>query len=914
MLQSTPLLDLFRSLPLPPGAPILLLPYGTPAYYLSSYSGPTTSLVKLFRASLDGLGAGDWDDDKPSSSMSATFIIGWIKVENKQGEDKGTTFIWPTRLCLSYMPHSVSRAQLDYIPVLPAPLQPSPQVPPALPSVSALSQSFDLESTRSLTDTLHDLHRPSIFSSPTAESLSSFKTLSVSKTKDLREVAVEVGGYIDAVARERERERERLKREREGASLSPKMARSVPPSTPLAPAATIGVAQSQPGPSVASTSQVPHHSAPPAPPPMSAQTFYPSPPQISTAVSSFNDVNTSPVVETPSFPLEDTMVVEPPQTEQAADTGTAPSLPANRYDPFDNGWGQSSDNYLGMDMGFNMDDMGMNFGMNSVNNAGASGMAYTETRNDMDFDTAFTDDDFSFFDQPSKPSSGLPFDPDARIPLPISHLGLLDDPALSPSLFEALHLQNGALSHNQQLFTPGAAVDTPRTLDHPDTIPPELLPSSPGQTPDSHSGPVTPSVYLDFDLSSKPVSGIFDPIPFASYHREADGKYAIGKFALQLPSPPAEDDSSLETVVRPLPTTPISGPPLVGWRQRYDAVTDPRIGVVRKLIGVKRKTPVQGMRDPPRKAPWAHADEEWEQPSMDQGDDDEVKSEVDSDEEDDLDDIETPLISRPTTPPPPYLPLGPTLLHTQFQHAQLLPLSVPLRPPGSSSTAMNISGPNPPPSVPTPVSPSATIGQASERSKSLEAAAVVIAREVVENPLWAHTWRSLSITAKSMSAVWSTDIKAVAQLMEQAPLVGPKLDLCTLFGLPEETPVQQMEVPLFTAGKGDVMLQVLPSALRFWEKVGLGPKSGKKDVSVFVLFEGDEEVRASQVDSWLDAMANVYQVWLVGFCNFVNLTTSRTRIMAILPEESHPPVQEMDCFLFEWTPPSGRHSVRTTFS
>ena len=857
MLQSTPLLDLFRCLPLPPGAPILLLPYGTPAYYLSSYSGPTTSLVKLFRASLDGLGAGEWDDDKQSSSPSATFIIGWIKVENSQGEDKGTTFIWPTRLCLSYMPHSVSRAQLDYIPVLPAPLQPSPQVPPALPSVSALSQSFDLDSTRSLADTLHDLHRPSIFSSPTAESLSSFKTLSVSKTKDLREVAVEVGGYIDAVARERERERERLKREREGASLSPKMARSVPPSTPLAPAATIAVAQSQPSPSIASTSHLSQHSAPAVAPPMSAQTFYPSPPQI-TAVSSFNDVKTSPVIETPSFPLEDAMSVEIPQTEQAVDTGIAPSVPANRYDPFDSGWGQSSDNYLGMDMGFNMDDIGMNFGMDSRNNAGASGMAYNVTRNDMDFDTAFTDDDFSFFDQPSKPSASLAFDPDASIPLPITDF--MDDPPISSSMFDDLtNFPSGVLSHNQQLFTPSAVADTPRTLDHPDTVPPDLLPSSPGQTPDSHSGPVTPGVHLDFDPSSKPVSGIFDPIPFAPYHREADGKYAIGKFALQLPSPPAEDDSSLETVARSLPTTP-TGPPLLSWRQRYDAVTDPRIGVVRKLIGVKRKTPVQGMRDPPRKVPWAPADEEWEQPSMDQEDDDDVKSEVDSDEEDDLDDIETPLMSRPTTPPPPYLPLGPTLLHTQFQHAQLLPLSVPLRPPGSGSTSMNISGPHPPPSVPTPVSPSATIGQASERSKSLEAAAVVIAREVVENPLWAHTWRSLSITAKSTSAVWSTDVKAVAQLMEQTPLIGQKLDLCTLFGLPEETPIQQMEVPLFTAGKGDAMLQVLPSALRFWEKVGLGPKSGKKNVSVFVLFEGDEEVRASQVDSWLDAMANVYQV------------------------------------------------------
>ena len=78
--------------------------------------------------------------------------------------------------------------------------------------------------------------------------------------------------------------------------------------------------------------------------------------------------------------------------------------------------------------------------------------------------------------------------------------------------------------------------------------------------------------------SAKYGTSIFDPIPFASSHRVADGKYAVGKFAL--PSPDDEDRTeSLDFSTAP--------PSPTGWRFKYDLATDPRIGVVRKLIGVK---------------------------------------------------------------------------------------------------------------------------------------------------------------------------------------------------------------------------------------------------------------------------------------------------------------------------------------
>lgn len=249
-----------------------------------------------------------------------------------------------------------------------------------------------------------------------------------------------------------------------------------------------------------------------------------------------------------------------------------------------------------------------------------------------------------------------------------------------------------------------------------------------------------------------------------------------------------------------LPTSPgsVGGN---GWRLRYNAQTDPRIGVISKLIGVKRKTPASVLhdtRDPPKTAPWVGScvsREEWELPhdrldkAEEELDEDEDEDEEEVSEEVEEDDPETPLRSRPTTPPPSYLPLGPTLLQTQFQHAYLLPLSVPLRPPGAAVAPVNLAaggnahGGGAMPSVPTPVSPAATMGAATERSKSLEMAAAAVAAEVVENPVWAQTWRASSVGAKSASSVWSADYKVVAQLLKSVPGLEAPVDIMDLFDL-----------------------------------------------------------------------------------------------------------------------------------
>ena len=820
ILLPTPFLDISRSLPLPPGTPITLLPYGTPAFFLACYTGPATGLTRQFRLSLQGMGAGEWENPcmipftsnmetlvSDNAHQSSTFIIGWIKVENKQGEDKGITIIYPTSLCLSYIPFSTPRTPLDYIPELPAPLQPSPQVSIVMPSVSAVSQfgSPPIANSTGTFTPLH-LHKPSFLTSPTSESLHSFRSLTLSKSRDFRQVATEVGGYVDAVARERERERERLKREREGGpSSSPKLARttvttpaSVP--TPMAADVTTILApvplatQVAPPVNLGSTSQ--QHLQPPMP----VQNFYPSPPQSNPIVPTSGEKSSPGVDSTGPFPL----AAEIPTTTTAP--VLAPPLPivsttsgSNGYDPFgpmETTWPQPAPNYLGMDMDmdFGMDDMGMNFGLNmaSVANNSTSRTAYNDSRGNMEFEDAFTDDDFSFFDRPSRVAAVAtpPTFTQSRIASgsgthPLSVSSLPAGAAMSPPLFGDMNLSGpGPLNHshssqNQQLWTPGGFMEgfTPRSVDHNDSIPPDLLPSSPGQTPDTHSAPATPNVHLEYDTAIKrsSASDLFEPIPFAPYHRATDGKYAFGKFAL--PNPPAEDDF-VESVSISLPSSRNGHS---SWRCQYDAITDPRIAVVRKLIGVKRKTNFQHeIRSPPRKSPWV----EWEKPASEKDDGPGVKSDLESDDdEEDLDDVDSPLMSRPTTPAPAYLPLGPTLLHTQFQHSQLLPLSTSLRPPGAAVAPINLIATNPPLSVPTPVSPAATMGQASEKSKSLEAAAFAVAAEVVENPIWAETWRANIVGAKPTPAVWPTDIMAVSQLLEAVPSLEAPVDIISLFGL-----------------------------------------------------------------------------------------------------------------------------------
>ncbi|KAG1739948.1 mediator complex subunit 13 C-terminal-domain-containing protein [Suillus paluster] len=770
LFRAFPHVPLPAILPLPPGTPLTLLPTGAPAFLLANYSGPTASLTAHFTRSLA--------PHPLPHSKDPQYIIAWLAVQNKQGEDKGTPIIWPTALCL--VSNSSSRKPLAHIPELPAQLQPSPPPPPP-PSINVGTPHVDSPSTPLRVLTNHPLTRRPATVSPSP--LRALRRLTLSHTTSLQNVASEVGGYVESVVRERDRERERIRREREAmtsVSASPQV---------VTPAAAIVSAIPTPAPD-------PNHllhPSPPAPtehPHIHPSVYYPSP---VTAIDPPAPPGPPAVPELPT-PL--------PQTNLAP-------VPTS-FDPFntmDATWSQPASDFMDYDMG-----------------------PAAQRRLDVDFadyDTfTFTDDDFSFFDRPSRPSDAAP-----------APLGL------SPSIFGVADVSVS--------FTP--ATGTQLSPDVP-TFTPAPVPALPSPSA-SHSAPSTPHVKVTHPPSQ--FTRTFDPIAFAPSHSLADAKYSsAGKFAL--PSPPDEEDRT-----SPLPalcSQSHSTASPADLRARYSAATDWRLGVVRQLIGVKRKSKsLDHGRARYRQFLMSSYDDSVYEDIVPSLEDDE-KSEAVSEDDADMDDER----ERSTTPPPSYLPLGPMLLHTQFHHALLLPLCQPLRPPGSAVAPMSLVLPPPPVAAPTPVSPAASLEKINQE---LAAAGAVLAREVVENAVWARAWGCRCAAGEEQ--VWPSDIQELGDILKRVDVLDGPVELLTMFtpdGIPaaESVHFQRLDPPMFSVGKSGCVVQVLPSALRFWEKLGLTPHGGKRDVVAFVFLEEGGLEKQRQAEIWLNKMSAGYSAKQLG--------------------------------------------------
>ena len=88
-------------------------------------------------------------------------------------------------------------------------------------------------------------------------------------------------------------------------------------------------------------------------------------------------------------------------------------------------------------------------------------------------------------------------------------------------------------------------------------------------------------------------------------------------------------------------------------------------------------------------------------------------------------------------------------------------------------------------------------------------------------------------------------------------------DLKVILGDSASITLSTLETPMLTVAKGDAIMQVTPPSLRFWEKLGLSPKSGPKDVTAFVFFEGADEERETEIEGWLSRVSAAYCVSLV---------------------------------------------------
>jgi mediator of RNA polymerase II transcription subunit 13 len=525
------------------------------------------------------------------------------------------------------------------------------------------------------------------------------------------------------------------------------------------------------------------------------------------------------------------------------------------------------------------------YSVDPIAGGGGSGAWATGDLGRMDIDggidSIFTEADFEFWDDGKPQQSGISTAP-VSVPPPLginsgtslAHTSGPSPLGIPPQIFEDTKVPAIIPSSHAPLWPPsvlsGGFSQQGGVLD----VAMELIPSSPTKTL-SPSGPETPrSIALDPAVRLMPRSplargGIFDAIPFASTYRVSDGKYTAGKFAL--PSPPDEED-------RTQSIAGLSSPRGVGWRDHYDAATDPRVGVVQKLKDLKRKITGNDGSEGSMASAWVRGSEEWtrnvmQTPPPEKGYAQSDDSDTDEGEDDDMqldeddDEVMSPVTGpRPYTPLPSYFPVGPALLHTHFQHNLLLSQSIPLRP---SRTAPSPSGQTPgaaPVSVPTPVSPAALLGAASEKSKSLEAAAQILAKEVVESAVWNDGWCANAIDVwaehRGTTEVWQADVRCVAKALGTLPGLDGPLDLQSVFMSDEEgkPALEQLEPPFFSVAKSDAVIQVFPSALRFWDKLGLSPRAGKKDICAFVFFEECDEARVDAVDKWLQWVSSTYTV------------------------------------------------------
>jgi len=711
---------------------------------------------------------------KSVRDSSEPYILVYIPISNPQGETKGVAVLWPSHL--AFIDASPSRIHLTSLPELPA-------VEGLLtPPRNAGSSRHSEPSLLCPTGPTIRRYSPLRCASPNlSRTLRSFRALELVVQKRIpgspvMGTARRTAGYVESVAKERERERERANQERLRREREAREAKT--PSTMVGSSQSSGaIAQaSPPGESVKlqmASPSVPSEPTRPGPGWHSASTsfftkaaqenvnnsFYPSPPDW--------DPNSSVADSIPNIPVA---------ALAAATSGVAVSSPSNVKAPKPNNQSVSAGMDLGMDVDIN--DIGIDLGhsMNILDgNIDTTGLLDAGFGNYTD---TFTDDDFNFFDTVQIPST-LPDLPPSLDNLGVTVDGmegwLSNDDDNQYSNPQTITLSSGDPSSSEPSSLPVAigSQDTPPPA-------PDLIPSSPAKTPSSIGNPATPSI--DFNMPP-PSSGryMFDPIDFGNRHHLADVKYNDGKFALSHIIPrnsPSTNTSVSDGADRD-----------DGWKLRYDAVTDPRIGVINRLRGIKRKLDerpftskvVLGrLRDEEWESIYTHSDEGYETESASSVDSEESLDEPDLDQDrgDDASIMSHP--SRPSTPPPsgPY-PLSVNLLYYHLEHVHLLPLGTPMRPSYEELVSTEVS--HHPMSVPTPVSPAAALGSSSERNKTLEFLAQAMAKEVVENNLWAQAWgsaaeeKTASRVSSSRYQVSQTDLMHILILMKRA--VGLELPL-----------------------------------------------------------------------------------------------------------------------------------------
>ncbi|KZT40690.1 hypothetical protein SISSUDRAFT_1118100 [Sistotremastrum suecicum HHB10207 ss-3] len=809
--------------------PIRLLPFSTPAYYASPFTPSCLRMESELRSQFSNVMNGHGGIEPIPA-----FVKVWIPLKaTETGRETGVTCVYPTSLVL-----------IDFSPSRP-PLQNLP--------VSAISPTSPLSASSSSRN--HVSHP--------GQTLRQFAFNA--RAPSLEGRAKEIGAFVDEVVKEREREKERVRKDRELA-------------------AQIREEQQASGSTASSPLKSVQHQSPPASTPsaipnsihphLQDQHFYPSPPVQHLPANSPSNLFQN------SWSPHSPMIVRPeapPPAPPPPDPTPPPPDPAAALQA-----DTATDPWFDLDLDMMrgseapQGDVVMDFGEGPSNLDARAPNKLTS----FDFDKG----DYDFFDAPDPIGNPVVMS-SPKDPSPLD--------VLSKELDDAFQFGSPVHATILNIPTPIAPV-------------PDLISSSlRGPSPASPPSPPTPEPYVDG-------ASRFDPIEWTDKYVETDRKYLNGnrgKFSLM-----QSDEHS--RILQP-PKTPQS------WRGHYRAKTDPRLQVVqmirlgRKRLRLSADLDMRSMgalepektnrsRSPQERfAPgikpglkkhmsWSAGWDDWESTSSTAGSPLHINNgsahSFDPDDSDDdsmADDIipDEPPCNRESPPEPPVvLPLGHSLISSRFQYSTLLSYATTLLTSShhdSASSSSPIFPSHTPACAPTPVSPGAT---SADRRKLLEQIANALSTELVDNPIWAEEW--VLAGRQSQPEKHYGDVQTLKESLSRSDLV----DLRTLLGAPlaadgGSVSLQTVCMPAFmrrgsTSGapklqlmkppslavaqsRVDEIMQIQPSSLKFWNKMGLGPRGGQKDAPCYVVFEeqdgGEGEQRKKEVCDWMTRLCDNYE-------------------------------------------------------
>ncbi|KAF2398873.1 hypothetical protein EJ06DRAFT_583484 [Trichodelitschia bisporula] len=75
--------------------------------------------------------------------------------------------------------------------------------------------------------------------------------------------------------------------------------------------------------------------------------------------------------------------------------------------------------------------------------------------------------------------------------------------------------------------------------------------------------------------------------------------------------------------------------------------------------------------------------------------------------------------------------------------------------------------------------------------------------------------------------------------------------------------VTVLQPPHVRLRRGDACWDILPTALPFWEYLGLAPTSGPKNITAYAIYPGNDDLKG-QVKYFIDALANTYETCKLG--------------------------------------------------